>query len=371
MAKYISQRKQTKEQWFNAVVNNAVLFLQTSVGNLESSPRNAIIDLYTAIELFFKARLMKEHWSLILSRPEEANQTKFENGDFHSVYLEQSEKRLVNICGEKFKTEALKNFKALNEHRNQIVHFAHTDFSGKESGVVIEHWASWYYLHDLLTNNWKDIFSDFQNDINKIHNDVNKNIGFLAAKFEAISDDIEIEVKKGSEVIDCPSCSFHSAIVKDKHIWGKDYRCLVCAVEDTKLTEITTKIKCSNCDSLVSYFLNHTCEGCGTELGKEYALEKYTELYKAVDPELRYGEDNPPIAFCHSCYENHPTVVSLEGMWVCVYCEDRGWSALDCENCDSFVTGDINKIQYFACHLCEDEVRDRLKAELDLDSVEE
>lgn len=44
-------------------------------------------------------------------------------------------------------------------------------------------------------------------------------------------------------------------------------------------------------------------------------------------------------------------------MWVCVKCEDRGWTALDCENCDSFVTGDVQMIEYFACHRCEDDVR--------------
>ena len=59
------------------------------------------------------------------------------------------------------------NFKALGEHRNQIVHFAHTGFAGKETEVVIEHWASWFHLHELLTGNWSEIFESYQESIKK------------------------------------------------------------------------------------------------------------------------------------------------------------------------------------------------------------
>ncbi|MGR5144820.1 hypothetical protein ACQKPX_24545 [Photobacterium sp. DNB23_23_1] len=84
----ITQKKQNPEEWFSSVVNNGLSFLDLSIERLEISPKSAIIDLYTAIELFFKARLMKEHWTLILTKPDIANKTKFENGNFHSVYLE-------------------------------------------------------------------------------------------------------------------------------------------------------------------------------------------------------------------------------------------------------------------------------------------
>ena len=68
MASYIRQNKNDVDGWFDAVVNNGILFLNSSVSNLSTSPKSSLIDLYTAIELFFKARLMKEHWSLIISK---------------------------------------------------------------------------------------------------------------------------------------------------------------------------------------------------------------------------------------------------------------------------------------------------------------
>jgi len=367
MVKYIRQRKQSTDDWFQSVVNNGLGFLKSSISNLDKSPRNSIIDLYTAIELFFKARLMKEHWSLILSKPEDANKDKFENGDFHSVYLEQAEKRLKNICGEKFKKEAIENFKVLNEHRNQIVHFAHTDFSGSESDVVIEHWASWFFLHDLITNQWVDVFHEFQDKIDVIHKQVIKNRGFLEAKYHAVTSKIKIEVKKGSEIISCTSCEFESGVVIKSNVWGKDFECLVCNVKDLKLIDITTTIPCNYCGIDLSYFLlkKHTCPDCQKEITLEYALEKYTIIYKEDDPEARYDDGVEPIAYCHNCVSDVPTVINIEGLWVCVMCEDRGWTALDCEHCGSFVTGDTETIQYFACHRCEDEVREAFKVEME------
>ncbi len=343
----------------HAVVNNGILFLNSSVSNLSTSPKSSLIDLYTAIELFFKARLMKEHWSLIISKPESAVKQKFESGDFHSVYLEQAHSRLKNICGENIKKEAMDNFKALGEHRNQIVHFAHTGFSGKETEVVIEHWASWFHLHELLTNHWWEIFECYQDSIDKIHVKVKSNHEFLKTKFDLIKDNIEIERKKGIRIVECTSCGLESARVLNSHSWGgEDIECLVCDVKDLKLRAIQTPIPCSNCNKEVEYFIvkDHRCTECQTELTSDYALEKYTQIYLDADPKGRYYDGTEPLAYCHNCKLEEPTVLNLEGIWICVECEDRGWTALDCENCGSFVTGDVDRIQYFACHRCEDDV---------------
>lgn len=355
----IKQNKNSVDGWFNAVVTNGILFLDSSVSNLSKSPKSSLIDLYTAIELFFKARLMKEHWSLIISKPESAVKEKFESGDFHSVYLEEASIRLKNICGENIKKEAMDNFKALGKHRNQIVHFAHTGFSGKETEVVIEHWVSWFHLYKLLTNNWADIFTSYLGLIDEIDVRVKLNHNFLKVKFDLIQDKIEIEKKRGSRIVSCTSCELESAKILKSHGWGEDIECLVCDVKDLKLKAIETSIPCLNCNKEVKYFMvkDHKCTECQTELASEYALEKYTEIYKEQDPETRYDDEADPLAYCHKCQVEKQTVLNLEGMWVCVECEDRGWPALDCENCDSFVTGDVETISYFACHRCEDEVR--------------
>lgn len=166
--KFISQSKQTKEELFDALVKNAIDFLDSSLDHLDKRPKNSIVDFYTSIELFLKARLMSEHWTLILSKPETANIDSFQVGDFHSVFLEDAIKRLRSIVNEPLEQNTVDNFKALGEHRNQIVHFAHSDYmdlDATKAGVVVEQWSSWHHLHTLLTEKWKGVFNPYQEEI--------------------------------------------------------------------------------------------------------------------------------------------------------------------------------------------------------------
>ncbi|MGR5144819.1 hypothetical protein ACQKPX_24540 [Photobacterium sp. DNB23_23_1] len=256
----------------------------------------------------------------------------------------------------------------MNEHRNQLVHFAHTDFSGSDSSVVIEHWASWYYLHNLLTDQWSTYFEEYEEQFVELQRKIAKNLGYLKAKFDAISPQIEIERKKGNVISECPSCHLESALVTKSYEWGQDIECMVCDVKKLKLREIHTTINCYSCKNSIEYFMltDEFCPHCGEEVTPEYALEQYANLYKEEDPEALVEDGSDYIAYCHTCGDKEPSVVNVDGLWVCVQCEDRGWGAISCNNCGSFVTGDMKKIEYFACHRCEDEVRKSMLADLDL-----
>lgn len=363
----VKQNKQNKDAWFNSVVMNAIYFLNSSVSNLDASPRAAIIELYTAIELIFKARLMKEHWSLVITKPESANLTKFENGDFKSVYLSESEQRLKNICNESFKTEAMNNFKALGEHRNQIVHFAHTDFNGSNQKLIIEHWSSWFYLRDLLINQWSPIFKDFTAQFDVLHENILKRKEFLQAKFDEIKIDIDLRKSNGDVFKTCTSCGLNSAVITHSHFWGDDFYCLVCEVKDNFPKEINTEIPCEKCSSPLAYFLNasHKCKVCQHICTDEYALSKYTEIYRA---DFEEGDDSVddvyPVAYCHSCESDTPSVVEVDNLSVCVFCEERGWAIMHCDRCGHYVTGDPKMIEYIGCYVCEDEARQEILAEV-------
>lgn len=86
---------------FDSLTRNAIDFLKKSVIELEDSPKYSVIHFCSAIELFLKARLLVEHWSLIITKPENANLSKFKSGDFHSVSMQEAINRLKNISGEK------------------------------------------------------------------------------------------------------------------------------------------------------------------------------------------------------------------------------------------------------------------------------
>ena len=366
MGKFVNQKKQNKDDWFNSVVKNAILFLKSSIDHLENSPRNAVIDLYTAIELLFKARLMKEHWSLIITRPEEAKITSFENGDFHSVYLEQSEKRLKNICGEKFKKEAMDNFKAMGEHRNQIVHFAHTGFADEKNAVTLEHWASWYYLYDLVNTQWSETFEDYRKHFAALNKRIYRNNEFLKVKYDAIKNEIDIKKKQGNEIVNCPSCKLDGALINKVNYWGKDFECLVCDVKDEIPVEIKASIPCCHCNEQVSYFslADDKCNHCKNEINEMYALSEYTKLYRNGYEEDEDVDNCYPIGHCHNCESETPSVVVVDGIEVCVFCRVQGWRIMQCDHCGEQVTGDRDRIVYFACHLCEDDVRSSMDAEM-------
>lgn len=257
------------------------------------------------------------------------------------------------------------NFKALGEHRNQIVHFAHTGFGENKNTVIFEHWASWYYLYDLVTNQWSGIFNDYLKIFEVFNRRIYKNTEFLKVKYEAVVKEIDIENKKGNEILVCPSCQFDAAVVKKINYWGKDFECMVCDVKGEIPIEIKTVIPCEHCKVPISYFLltDNKCNHCLSDITENYALKEYIKIYhKGYDEDDEDLHSCLPVGHCHSCESETPTVVVIEGVEVCVVCGVQGWRIMQCEHCSEYVTGDRDKIVYFACHLCEEEVRKEMDA---------
>jgi hypothetical protein len=365
--KFVSQKKQTKDEMFDALVKNAIDFLDSSLDDLDKRPKNSIVDFYTSIELFLKAVLMSEHWTLIISKPETANLDSFRVGDFHSLSLSDSTKRLKTILSEPLDQKIVENFKAMGEHRNQIVHFAHTnytDLSATKAAIVVEQWTSWHYLHELLTVKWKDIFNKYLPEFERIHKRMMLQADFIKARFSELKPKIEIEAKSGKTVIDCEHCDMASGIVSEAHTWGNDYLCMVCGVQDTAVISTNALLSCRNCGKDFEFFQKDitSCPHCGDKLDTNKLIDLCEKEYAEGDAWCE-EEMQPHIASCHECQNERPSVFYIDGHWSCVSCFDRGWKAISCPHCDEFVTGDMETIKYVACFKCEDRVRAELKAD--------
>ena len=148
--------------------------------------------------------------------------------------LDDAVKRLHNILNEQLPSNVIDNFRALGEHRNQIVHFAHTDYidlNATKASVIIEQWTSWHYLHQLLTSQWKDVFKKYFSSINRIHKRMLEQTEFIKARYKELTPKIAILIKQGKKIIDCEHCEMKSAVIKDTHEWGSDYNCIICKAE--------------------------------------------------------------------------------------------------------------------------------------------
>jgi len=351
--KYIKQKKLTEKEMFDSLVTNAIEFLDTSLDNLNKKPKNSLVDFYTSIELFLKARLMNEHWTLIISKPENANLNNFQNGDFHSIFLEDSIKRLKNILNEPLSDKIIENFRSLAEHRNQIVHFSHTDYSNATKiSIVAEQWSSWHYLHQLLINKWKNIFKNHLQEISRINKRMLAEIEFIKAKYEELKPEIQKKIKGGAQVVGCHHCKMDSAVIGDFHKWGIDYDCMVCGTKDTFIKAVQDVIACQKCGHDFEFFQKGltNCPHCHCNIETNMLIDECEKIYLEGDD--WWEEGSPNVAFCHECNLERPSVFYIDGLWSCVSCFDRGWQAINCQGCNEFIIGDIDLIEAIGCHKC-------------------
>jgi len=234
------------EELFNNLVENALDFLVRAIGEFENEPKFSIIHFYTAIELFLKARLLREHWSLVVSR--DPDRKRFEAGDFHSVSFAAACDRLSKVMQSPIGDQTLKNFDAVRKHRNKMVHFFHEADGASDATIkqiALEQLKAWAGLHQLLTSQWAPIFDDHTKRFNAIEESLRKHREYLRAKYDELLPSIKEERGAGFTYIVCDSCHFEAA--RAEEIIGNlcEAACRVCGFG--------------------SRFFNYRCDECENE----------------------------------------------------------------------------------------------------------
>jgi hypothetical protein len=299
------------QDFFDSLTRNAIDFLKKSVAELDNSPKYSVIHFCSAIELFLKARLLVEHWSLIVTKPENADLSKFQAGDFHSVSMQEAIKRLKNISGEKIENKAKQYFESVRNHRNKLIHFFHKKYIVKPDNatreeVIPEQYAAWFYLHSLLVGQWKAIFKDYSEEIEKLNHLMQRHKKYLRAKYKEIEPAILNDKNKGIQYEKCYFCNFDTAKVDDTYDPLFSCTCLICNMRSNFLV-----IACPKCKTNIKVedLGRGECQKCGFVSDIDFLLQE-------LGPGSYYKEE-PLEAYCGNC--EYPDAPSLFHFTIHIY----------------------------------------------------
>lgn len=340
------------------LVENAMDFLSVSIEEFDERPKFSVIHFHAAIELFLKARLMAEHWSLVVSNRKDPDWDKFVAGDFISVSLDEAADKLDKIVRSGLNKQELDTFRRLTRHRNKMVHFFHEAMSAEENeklsraiAIAKEQLIAWYLLHKILTARWSDVFSPWTENLEEVDRRLRKLHAFLQVVFDQLAPEIAKKKAAGAIFKDCPSCGFESQEHLDEIKGPYEAKCLVCGLVDKCLT-----IECPDCGTRV-LFVNEgfgECENCKRKFEPEDLAEELIESGAAHIAAME-GDDSWNPGNCSECDGYHTVVrIGEDGdRHLCTSCFGEFESVQVCGWCNELNTGDMEQSYWSGCNFCD------------------
>lgn len=337
------------KQIFDSLALNAFDFLARAVADFEKSPKYSVIHFCAAVEMLLKAKLLREHWSLVVSKPQEASRAKFEAGDFSSVTLSETRTRLREIARVEISDPAYKSFESLSKHRNKMIHFYHAGVAGdakEKERIASEQCLSWFYLHGLLQQ-WKVDFKDHRVEISNLEKVMRGHRKYLEAKYKALSEEIKARVAAGEQVSACESCGFDAAVLKPIRNFIYHGRCLVCDRSGNHV-----EIDCPKCsESLILSEAYCECPHCQEGIDPEKIKDAFVdpaEVHRAI----KDGDDHYADINCDHC-DGYHTVVRMEDKYLCTNCFVVFDDVQSCDWCNELNTGDMSDSYSAGCNHCD------------------
>lgn len=308
------------QQLLTSLIDNAIDFLEQSLADFEQKPKYSVIHFYAALELFLKARLFAEHWSLCVSKRQEPDWDKFVRGDFQSVTLDDAADRLEKAVRSGLAAAEQKYFNKVRKHRNRMVHFFHeagnsADSSELQQQIAKEQLMAWYFLHNLLVDRWEDVFQSYAARVSELDGKMRRYQSYLQVVYDNVKPEIEKQRAAGLSIGTCSVCEYEAQLSEADGEVGVlwDGNCLVCG-----LTERLLKIECPKCEEFVvtSGYTHGTCTKCGHVVDPEDIVEFLTK-------DIVGNEDDPYSGVvpghCHSC-DSNDVVVPYQNGYLCAVC---------------------------------------------------
>lgn len=344
------------DKLFDQLVQNAIDFIEKSSSQLDTAPKYAVINFCSAVELFLKAMLLSEHWSLIITDIDKGKKNKkinfeqFKAGNFQSVNHKTAIERLRNIVGVKITPNEEEAFIKVQQHRNKLVHFFHPEYTTEPPAedvineTIPELWSAWYYLNNLLLDECHETFSEYDDKIQSLNDRlIFRFKEFLKAKYEAIKDDIEKKKQEGKIYTDCIDCGFDAAEVIEIDDNLTSYKCEICLRVNCVLT-----MACPECGEDIKVYEEGQgrCKKCGFEINMDYLVSKFG-----------YSEDlyeTPRAGYCAYCEDYRGSVVPYGDGYLCFNCMTLHDYAENCEWCSELNAGiDMSDSFWKGCVICD------------------
>ena len=345
-----------QNEYFSRLVENAIDFLEQSLSEFEESPKYSVIHFYAAVELFLKARLMAEHWTLVVSKGKDPDWNKFESGDFISVTLNEAIVRLDKVIRSPLSEDEIRFFKKVGNHRNKMIHFFHEAESEEQASELLQSIAreqlnAWFYLHKILTTRWSSIFDNWSEKIEELNTELRKLHEYLQIVFDQIKPEIDELKANGVAFCICPSCSFESLEDNEEEEIVYETNCHVCRYEDKRL-----KITCPDCGEQV-VFINEgfgQCEECDRKFEPN---DLAGELIDASEIHIAFmdGDDSLDLGNCSDC-DGYNTVIRHGDKYLCTGCFGLFENLERCEWCNEPNTGDMDSSYWAGCNFCDGKV---------------
>lgn len=339
---------------FKRLADNGFDFLFKAISQLKEHPKYSVIHFHAAVELLAKSRLMYEHWSLIVTKRQEPDWDKFVSGDFQSVSLDEAATRLDKVVRSGLSSAEIYAFREIAKHRNKMVHFFHEAHSAEENNeltrsIIKQQLKAWYFLHQLLTIRWNEVFSDWNEKIEEIDIALRKFHEFLQIVFDNMHSHLEVLTKKGYLFEKCPSCGFNAQLHISETNEVYDANCLVCG-----LSEKCLKIECNSCSAVVLFRGEGiaNCQSCNK------LLESVDVADALIDSEAAHvasmdGDDSWDVGNCSYCDGYHTVVRTENDERICASCFEVFKSLGRCGWCNEPNTGDMEDSYVTGCNFCE------------------
>lgn len=331
--------------WIN-LVESAFDFFERAISEHDTEPKYAILHLATSIELFLKARLMAEHWTLIISPNKPLAYDNLINGDFLSITPTQAADRIKDILPfeEHLSKKAKREFDDLGKERNKIAHFFHTDLNTNENphSIIQRQCRVWRHLHHLLSNNWKSTFSHFNKRLIALNKTMCDERKFLNTIFDDVKPDLDKHRQSKLPVIACPTCDFEALALQNtsKYTSGQ---CHVCLYQNNTLMQV----ECPDCAQEV--VIDHGNDHC-PKCAYFFKPNEVAYLIGCTLPSLDDYHDSHRIN-CSDCETDN--VYEYHGIYICLNCMQESSEIEMCEWCNEYNTGDMEFSRLNGCSMCD------------------